>query len=294
MRHPWLAALSAALSEAGFGLLLWLGLSVALVSHSVQMPALRAMQLCAVLLALVLLGVAAVAAFAATRALAPRASPRAATPWQARRNVLARAPTRWHSRRNALAAVAVALACAVGALLAWMEPGATRASLLGLCGLVLAMASLGAVACGAAVQAAATAGNGRQFALPIRLLSAMQGGLALTFALMAGLFGVGREGSGMFAILAVLGALLALACLLDWREGGRAGPGGGVPAPAPRQRIAVGLLLAAVPLLALVAASSMGGVQGWLWVVALASVAAIVLERRLHLAAAPEPLPALA
>ena len=67
MRHPWLAALSAALSEAGFGLLLWLGLSVALVSHSVQMPALRAMQLCAVLLALVLLGVAAVAAFAEPR-----------------------------------------------------------------------------------------------------------------------------------------------------------------------------------------------------------------------------------
>ena len=143
-------------------------------------------------------------------------------------------------------------------------------------------------------QARATAGRSRQFALPIRLLSAMQGGLALTFALMAGLFGVGREGSGMFAILAVLGALLALACLLDWREGVRSGPGDGVPAPAPRLRIAVGLLLAAVPLLALVAASSMGGVQGWLWVVALASVAAIVLERRLHLAAAPEPLPALA
>ena len=280
MRHPWLAALSAALSEAGFGLLLWLGLSVALVSHSVQMPALRAMQLCAVLLALVLLGVAAAAAFAAARALAPRASPRAATPWQARRNVLA--------------LVAVALAGLVGALLAWVPPGATRAALLGTGGLVLAMAALGTIACGGLAQAQATAGRSRQFALPIRLLSAMQGGLALTFALMAGLFGVGREGSGMFAILAVLGALLALACLLDWREGGRVGPGGGVPAPTPRLRIAIGLLLAAVPLLALVAASSMGGVQGWLWVVALASVAAILLERRLHLAAAPEPLPALA
>ena len=280
MRHPWLAALSAALSEAGFGLLLWLGLSVALVSHSVQMPALRAMQLCAVLLALVLLGVAAAAAFAAARALAPRASPRAATPWQARRNVLA--------------LVAVALAGLVGVLLAWVPPGATRAALLGTGGLVLAMAALGTIASGGLAQARATAGRSRQFALPIRLLSAMQGGLALTFALMAGLFGVGREGSGMFAILAVLGALLALACLLDWREGVRSGPGDGVPAPAPRLRIAVGLLLAAVPLLALVAASSMGGVQGWLWVVALASVAAIVLERRLHLAAAPEPLPALA
>ena len=278
MRCPWLAALSAALSEAGFGLLLWLGLSVALVSHTAQVPALRAMQLCAVTLALLLLAAAAAcAAFAPADGRGLR--------------VLARAPTRWHSRRNALAAVAVALACAVGALLAWMEPGATRASLLGLCGLVLAMASLGAVACGAAVQAAATAGNGRQFALPIRLLSAMQGGLALTFALMAGLFAVGSEGSGMFAILSVLGVLLALATRLDWREADRTTRGaaaGDVPPAAARLRIATGLLLAGVPPLALGAASALGGVPAWLWVVALASLGGILLERRLHLTA-PSP-----
>ena len=278
MRCPWLAALSAALSEAGFGLLLWLGLSVALVSHIAQVPALRAMQLCAVTLALLLLAAAAAcAAFAPADGRGLR--------------VLARAPTRWHSRRNALAAVAVALACAVGALLAWMEPGATRASLLGLCGLVLALASLGAVACGAAAQAAATAGNRRQFALPIRLLSAMQGGLALTFALMAGLFAVGREGNGMFAILAVLGVLLALATLLDWREADRATRGaatGDAPPTATRLRIATGLLLAGVPLLALGAASALGGVPAWLWVVALASLGGILLERRLHLSA-PSP-----
>ena len=278
MRCPWLAALSAALSEAGFGLLLWLGLSVALVSHTAQVPALRAMQLCAVTLALLLLAAAAAcAAFAPADGHGLRA--------------LARAPTRWHSRRNALAAVAVALACAVGALLAWMEPGATRASLLGLCGLVLALASLGAVACGAAAQAAATAGNGRQFVLPIRLLSAMQGGLALTFALMAGLFAVGGEGSGMFAILAVLGVLLALATLLDWREADRATRGaaaGDAPPAATRLRIATGLLLAGVPLLALGAASALGGVPAWLWVVALASLGGILLERRLHLSA-PSP-----
>ena len=282
MRYPWLAALSAALSEAGFGLLLWLGLSVALVSQTAQMPVLRTMQLCAVILALLLLAAAAAgAAFAPADGRGLRALPRA--------------PTRWHARRNALAALAVVLACAVGALLAWVAPGATRASLLGLCGLVLAMASLGAVACGALAQAGATAVGARQLALPIRLLSAMQGGLALTFALMAGLFAVGSEGTAMFAILAVLGVLLALASLLDWRDADRAahaGAGGARPAPT-RLRIAVGLLLAGVPLLALGVASALGGVPAWLWVVALASLAGILLERRLHLAA-PAPIPAAA
>lgn len=280
MRHPWLAALSAALSGAGFGLLLWLGLSVALVSHSAQMPALRAMQLCAVVLALLLLAIAAVGA-----AIAPADG-------RGLRTSL-RAPTRWHARRNVLAVVAVALACMVGALLAWVEPGATRASLLGIGGLALAMASLGTVACGALAQAGATEGPSRQLALPIRLLSAMQGGLALTFALMAGLFAVGREGTGMFAILAVLGVLLALASILDWRDADRAARGG-AGQPATRLRIATGLLLAGVPLLALGVASALGGVQAWLWIVALASLAGIVLERRLHLAAEPERIPAAA
>ena len=278
MRCPWLAALSAALSEAGFGLLLWLGLSVALVSHAAQLPALRAMQLCAILLALLLLAAAtACAAFATADGRGPRA--------------LLRAPTRWHARRNVLASIAIAIACAVGALLAWAEPGATRASLLGPCGLALAMASLGAVACGALAQAGATAGGGRQFALPVRLLSAMQGGLAPTFALMAGLFAVGREGSGMLAILGVLGVLLALAGFLDGRDGdrtARGATGGARPAATTRLRIAAGLLLAGVPLLALAASSAFGGVQAWLWIVATASLAGILLERRLS-QAAPEP-----
>jgi len=279
MRHPWLAALSAALSGAGFGLLLWLGLSVALVSHSAQMPTLRAMQLCAVALALLLLAIAAAGA--------------AIAPVDGRRlQALRRAPTRWHARRNVLAAVAVALACMVGGLLAWVEPGATRASLLGMGGLALAMASLGTVACGALAQAGATQGPPRQFALPIRLLSAMQGGLALTFALMAGLFAVGREGAGMFAILAVLGVLLALASLLDWRDADRAV--GGAGRSATRLRIATGLLLAGVPLLALGMASALGGAPAWLWIVALASLAGILLERRLHLVAGPERIPAAA
>lgn len=280
MRHPWLAALSAALSEAGFGLLLWLGLSVALVSHSAQMPALRALQLCAVVLALLLLAIAAVgAALAPTEGRGVRA--------------LLRAPTRWHVRRNALVAVAALLAGLVGALLAWVAPGATRASLLGIGGLVLALAALGTVASGALAQAGSPDGRSRQFAVPIRLLSAMQGGLALTFALMAGLFAVGREGTGMFAILAVLGVLLALASVLDWREVDRTAPDGR-RLPATRLRIATGMLLAGVPLLALGTASALGGVPAWLWIVALASLAGILLERRLHLAATPEPIPAVA
>ena len=281
MRYPWLAALAAALSEAGFGLLLWLGLSVALVSHSAQMPVLRAMQLGAVVLALGLLAVAAGAAFASAQTRGVRA--------------LLRAPTRWQARRNVLALLALLLTGMTGVLLAWVAPGATRASLLGMGGLVLAMASLGAVAFDALAQAP-TAGDGaRQFALPVRLLSAMHGGLALTFALMAGLLAVKGEGRGMLAILAVLGVLLLLASILDWREADRARSGGvvGGSAPANGLRIATGVLLAGVPLLALGAVSALGGVQGWLWIVALAGLAGILLERRLHVAAAV-PVPALA
>ncbi|MCW5580411.1 MAG: hypothetical protein KIS72_03615 [Luteimonas sp.] len=168
-------------------------------------------------------------------------------------------------------------------------PGATRASLLGVGGVVLALVALGTAACGALAQDGAQARRGSS--------RCRSGCCPRCRALRAHvradgrLFAVDREGTGMFAILAVLGVLLALAGVLDWRDGDHAARNGGHP-PAARLRLAAGLLLAGVPLLALGVASTLGGVPAWLWAVALASLAGILLERRLHLASAPAPVPA--
>src|SRR5690606_4921438 len=133
MQRPPPGAMSAVLSAAGFGLLLWLGVSVALLPPGSGMAALRAPQMWALILALALL--AAAAALALARTGGPR------TP-----GALFRAPTAWHRCRNILAAIAVVLALATGVLLTPELGGAWRALALGFTGMPLAAASLGAVA----------------------------------------------------------------------------------------------------------------------------------------------------
>ncbi|TWT22637.1 hypothetical protein FQY83_06375 [Luteimonas marina] len=280
MLRPWPDAIAQVLSAAGFGLLLWLGISVALITHGANMAALRAPQLWALILALALLAIAAAVAFSGTRpAGGVRTRLRAATPWQA--------------RRNALAAAAVVLACAVGGLVTWVAPGATRALLLGLAGMLLSATSLGAVAANAMAQAAAPGGGDRQHPLvvPIQLLSTMQTGLALMFALMASLLAIGRDGGRMLGIVLVLCLLVVAATALYWRDAGRdrdkaAGP----PAPAQaradrrRHRRIAAALVAGVPALALaLAAAGIGGVTPWLWTIAVATVLGTALERHAFL-----------
>jgi|GEM_PF-889572 len=277
MQRPWSDAIAQVLSAAGFGLLLWLGISVALVSHGSNMAALRAPQLWALILALALLAVAAAVAFSGARSNGGvRTWLRAATPWQA--------------RRNAMAAVAVVLACAIGGLVSWTAPGATRALLLGLAGMLLSATSLGAVAANAMAHASVPGDAERQHPLivPIQVLSTMQTGLALMFALMASLLAIGHDGGRMLGIVLVLCLLVVAATALYWRDAGRdPDEAAGVPPQARadrRRRWIAAALVAGVPALALaLAAGGIGGVTPWLWTIAVATVLGTALERHAFL-----------
>lgn len=270
MRGTWVAAVSATLASTGLGLLLWLGLSIALVAHTPHMPVLRTMQLSALAIALVLL------AIGVALARHERGSAHSA------------APSPWRARRAWLAGVAAVAACAIGAVLLWIVSGPTRAPVLGVCGVVLAMAALGAIVADGQWRLAGTGLPERQqaLALSIRFLSAMYGGLVLMFALMAGLLAVGRDGAGMFATLLVLGALLAIALLLP-SHGRDHGPdaldhGDAAAGRVSRHlRAAACVLLAGTPLLALFAAPRTGDMPSWLWIVAAAGLGGLAVVHRL-------------
>lgn len=260
MQRPPPGAMSAVLSAAGFGLLLWLGVSVALLPPGSGMAALRAPQMWALILALALLAAAAASALARTggaRALA----------------ALSRAPTVWHRRRNILTAIAVVLALATGVLLTPELGGAGRALALGFVGMSLTVASLGAVAADAVADALPSPPAALPpLAVPARLLSALLTGLALMFALLSGMLAVGQGGLRMLTILLVLGALAATVQWLDRRQArgdGRAGL-----EPSGRRGLLALLLLAGCPALALgLAAMGVGGATAWLWLVAVAVLA---------------------
>lgn len=278
MQRPLPDAVSAVLSGTGLGLLLWLGISVALVPPGTGMAALRAPQMWALILALVLLSAAAAIAVSASQ------------PPRGVRGLL-RAPTRWHARRNALALSAVVLALITGALLSWAPSGASRALALGLSGMLLSVTSLGAVAASAMVSPSAAASTvpPHPLAVPVHLLSAMLTGLALMFALLSGLLAVGQAGARMLVILLILGVLVAGTATLHGR--GAAGARIGRPLAARRswaRGLAVPALVVAVPALAwAMAAAGIGGPTLWLWGVALASFAGAVLDRLAILTGAP-------
>lgn len=273
MPGPLPGALSAALSATGFGVLLWLGISVALAPSGAHMAALFAPQIWALIIALVLLAASAVTAMAS-----------APPPRDVR--ALLRATTPWQARRNALAAAAVVLACLTGALLAWMAPGSSRALTLGLVGMLLTATALGAVAAGTMTPASAEgpAGTAHPLALPIHLLASMLTGLALMFALLSGLLTGGQEGGRMLGILLALAVLLLAAAALHRHDATRrarrtAGPGARVADW--RSFLLAAALVAGVPALALaLGAAGMGGATRWLWLVAVAAMAGIVVERR--------------
>lgn len=257
--RPAPGALPAVLSAAGFGLLLWLGVSVAVLPHGTGMVALRAPQMWALLLALGLLCAAAGSALAGARPRAARELLRAATPWQ--------------RRRNLLVAIAVVLALATGVLLTPGQGGAGRVLALSFAGMSLAGAAFGAVTADAVADAMQGApATLPPLAVPARLLAALLTGLALMFALLSGLLAVGGGGFRMLTILLVLGVLAAATQWLDGRHARR--DGRAAAGPAGRPAWWPWLLLAGVPGLALATASlGVGGITGWLWVVAIASFA---------------------
>lgn len=251
------------LSGAGLGLLMWSGMTTALLQLRPESTStLHQLQLLGLLLGLVL----AVAGLIARR-LAGSTAPNT-------------------SRRTRVAMLTtLAIATLLWALLAagkWTTLGPLLASL----GVLLLLAAFGTVAAIASgfAEPPAPAPWQQPLVLPVHLLFAMSTGLGLLYLLMDRLFVSGNDGRTMLATLTGLGACLALCKALYWRELDAMPSPGFAPLPFRGARVAVLALAAGAPLLAWLLAW-IGGVPPWmpLLLATTALLGAAALEYRLFL-----------
>jgi DMSO reductase anchor subunit len=201
------------LSGAGYGLLAWLGVSLALLSTRGPMAAsLQGVQLAGLALGLALSTLGLLCSLAHLGQ--PQRAWRALSQWR----------TSWLSREGVMALLVPLPALAIAALLLWVPAGASRAALLACLGVLLALLTLATVACTAMIYASLKPIPAWRHPLvvPVYLLFALATGLALMFALMTAMLG-GAGPAPMLATLVVLGGLLVLAKWLYWHEIGRAG-----------------------------------------------------------------------
>ncbi len=210
--HPALSVIFfTTLSGAGYGLLAWLGISIALLNLRGQiLPALTDVQLAALALGLVLSTIGLLASLGHLGK--PFRSWRAFSQWR----------TSWLSREGVMAIATLVPALAVGALLL-CGPGPTISPMLAVCGIALALFALGTVACTAMIYASLKPIPAWRHPLvvPVYLLFALLTGLALLFTLMLAM--LGSQGPGaMLATLAIVAALLVALKWLYWYETDRA------------------------------------------------------------------------
>lgn len=206
--HPALSVIFfTTLSGAGFGLLLWVGISILLLhSSSSAMQSLHALQIWTLILGLALSTVGLLSSLAHLGK--PQRAWRALSQWR----------TSWLSREGVLAMAAMAPAVLIGGLLLFVEPSADRAVMLGANGLLLAVLSLATVACTAMIYASLPPIPAwrHPLVLPLYILFAILTGLALLFVLMAILLPVGGDARAMLVILSVLSVLVVAAKWLYW------------------------------------------------------------------------------
>lgn len=265
------AALAGMLASAGLGLLLWLGISIALLQGGgAEMALLRSMQHSGLLFACVL----TLAAVYELRSASSHGS-----------------SERW--RRLAVLALAVALSSAVALMVLLMR----RPPDAGWVTLAAGLSSLGAIGAVLAL-GMLTASAGRpqwrqQVVAPSRLAYALLAGAALLFALIAirwpGQQMLSAPAPSMVMLLLVMGALK----LLYWFENGglRVQVVSLAAADALRLRLGVLALLALVPLLfcaGLVLWPDLAPKTGWC-AIALAVLAGGYLDRQLLAAEAGSP-----
>jgi hypothetical protein len=265
------AALAGMLASAGLGLLLWLGISIALLQGGgAEMALLRSMQHSGLLFACVL----TLAAVYELRSASSHGS-----------------SERW--RRLAVLALAVALSSAVALMVLLMR----RPPDAGWVTLAAGLSSLGAIGAVLAL-GMLTASAGRpqwrqQVVAPSRLAYALLAGAALLFALIAirwpGQQMHSAPAPSMVMLLLVMGALK----LLYWFENGglRVQVVSLAAADALRLRLGVLALLALVPLLfcaGLVLWPDLAPKTGWC-AIALAVLAGGYLDRQLLAAEAGSP-----
>src|SRR5690554_1193203 len=223
--HPALSVIFfTTLSGAGYGLLAWSGLTIALLAlRGGLSPALEGVQLAGLGLGLVLSTIGLLCSLAHLGR--PARAWRAFSQWR----------TSWLSREGVLAVATPMPLLAAMALLLWMPADATRAAWLACLGLMLAALALATVACTAMIYASLKPIPAWRHPLvvPVYLLFALLTGLALQLVAMAAMLR-GQGLAGMLPTLVLFGLVLAALRWLYWRAIDAA------PAPATRGA-AVGL-----------------------------------------------------
>lgn len=254
------------LSAAGLGLLMWSGMTTALLQREPGgAAALHALQLVGVLLG---------AALHAS-GMALQRFPRTAARPRLQASRLARM----------LAWASLGIAVALGGV--WLTGAWPRRDLvlaaLGVALLGTAFAAV-AVSAGAYARSPAPPAWTQPLVVPVHLLFAMSTGLALMYLLMDRLFVSGSDSRTMLATLTGLGICVALCKALYWRALDRTPAAGATPRSVSHARLAVLALVAGTPLLGWMLALP-GGLPAFalLLAVAAALFAATVLEHRLFL-----------
>ena len=223
--HPALSVIFfTTLSGAGYGLLVWLGITIAMLhTRSTTMQSMHTLQLATLALGLALSTIGLLCSL--LHLGKPQRAWRALSQWR----------TSWLSREGVLALLTMLPALAIGMMLLTVELGPNSAPILGLLGFALAVLALATVACTAMIYASLKPIPAWRHALvvPVYLLFALLTGLALLFLLM-NLASSGGGVAGMLATTAFLAALLVASKWLYWRDIDR------TPLPATRAD-AVGL-----------------------------------------------------
>lgn len=213
--HPALSVIFfTTLSGAGYGLLAWTGISIALLSlRGGLAAALEGVQVVGLGLGLLLSTIGLLCSLAHLGK--PGRAWRALSQWR----------TSWLSREGVLALLTVPPALVAMALLLWMPADGTRAAWLACLGVLLAVLALATVACTAMIYASLKPIPAwrHPLVLPVYLLFALLTGLALLFVLMTAMLN-GQGPATMAVTLAMLGTMLAALKWLYWYEIGRATP----------------------------------------------------------------------
>lgn len=211
--HPALSVIFfTTLSGAGYGLLVWLGISVMLLQSRGSMAAqLTSMQLIAAALGVILVTIGLLCSLGHLGK--PQRAWRSFSQWR----------TSWLSREGVLSLLTYLPALAMVLLLWRAEKSADAAAMLAVAGMLTTLLSLATIACTAMIYASLKPIPAwtHPLVLPGYLLFALLGGAALLFLLMLWRLPDNGAVGGLSKILAVLGVLAALLKLLYWRETGR-------------------------------------------------------------------------
>ena len=207
--HPALSVIFfTTLSGAGYGLIAWTALTVAVLAMRGGLsPALQPMQLWGLGLGLLLSTLGLLCSLAHLG--------RPARAWRA----LGQWRSSWLSREGVLAVATPLPVLAVVAVLLRLPPEAAHSPLLAGLGLLAALLAVATVACTAMIYASLRPIPAwrHPVVLPVYLLFALITGFALQLVLAAVLLR-GQDLSGLLQVLALLGAVLAAVKWLYWRD----------------------------------------------------------------------------